>query len=71
MTDKLAVLRTFESNKENVKKWRRKGSKKGNAKRFFNCTEMPLVNCEGVIMEKFPQPELHIFTGIFNHVGVH
>ena len=53
---------------QNYKNWVKDGKKKENAKHHFNCTEMPLIKFDGLVMEKFPPPELHIFTGIFNHM---
>ena len=63
-------LRTFGSNRENYRKWMRKGGDKKKAKDYYNCTEMPLIAYEDgdLIIEKFPPPELHIFTGLFNHM---
>ena len=67
---KPAELRTFGSNRRNYEKWMEKGGNKKNAKKHFNCTEVPLVSYDDgdLIMDKFPPPELHILTGIFNHM---
>ena len=67
---KPAKLRTFGSNKINYEKWIESGGDKKRAKEFFNCIELPLFKYKDKdsIIEKFPPPELHIFTGIFNHM---
>ena len=46
------------------------GGDKKKAQQYFNCTQLPLFpyKDEDSVMDKFPPPELHIFTGIFNHM---
>ena len=67
---KRATLRTFGSNKLNYENWVKKGSIKDHAKNHFNCNAMPLLNFDDKlrVIDKFPPPELHILTGIFNHM---
>ena len=67
---KPAELRTFGSNIRNYEEWIRKGGHKKKAKKHFNCTQLPLIQCNDtdLVMDKLPPPELHIFTGIFNHM---
>ena len=67
---KPAPLRTFGSNRINHDNYMAKGGNKKKAMEDYNCTEDPLIsyNDDVLIMEKYPPPELHMFTGIFNHM---
>ena len=67
---KPAKTRTFGSNRSNYEKWMKKGANRKKAMDFFNCVELPLVayDDKDLIMDKLPPPELHIFTGIVNHM---
>ena len=68
--DKPAQLRTFGSNRINHENYVKKGRKRKRAMEDYNCTEKPLITYDDavLIMDKYPPPELHIFTGIFNHM---
>ena len=67
---KQATLRTFGMIRDEYRKWKRSGGDKKSAKKFFNCIELPLIEYadHDRVIDKFPPPELHIFTGIFNHM---
>ena len=67
---KPAQLRTFGSNRINHENYMKCGGNKKKAMDHYNCTEDPLIVYDDkvLIMDKYPPPELHIFTGIFNHM---
>ena len=46
------------------------GRKKGKAKECYNCTNLPMFKFgeKDFVIEKFPPPELHLLTGLFNHM---
>ena len=67
---KPAELRTFDSIRDNYNAWIEDGRVKKRAMDFYNCIELPLIPFERgeLVIEKLPPCELHIFSGIFNHI---
>ena len=68
--DTKASLRTLGRIKKCQQEYCSSGSKTQNAKKFFNCTNVPLLEGpdETTILDLLPSPELHLMLGTVNRI---
>lgn len=64
--EKKGALRTIGSVKENSTSWIAAGSKKTNARHYFNCVHAPLIHGDDqtLILDVCPPPSLHLLLGM-------